>query len=102
MHIYIYIRYQSSLELADYPKGDCMGWLDGGKVNGEDAKTKEEGDRVEAIWGGSKGNKPGDGHGHLVSNDGVNAAYLREPGGEVVVNNSEDTGSGGQSSGSKS
>lgn len=69
-----------------------MGWFDGGKVNGEDAKTKEgpEENRLQAIWGGSRGNTRGDNHGKVVTNDGVNAAYLREPGGEVVVNNTED------------
>lgn len=70
-----------------------MGWFDGGKVGDEDAKTKEEGSRLEAIWGGSKGNTRDDDHGHIVTNDGVNAAYLREPGkdgGEVIVNNTED------------
>ncbi|WP_163513575.1 hypothetical protein [Fodinicola acaciae] len=64
-----------------------MGWYDG-KLDGEDARVKETGDRVEALWGGSNGNTPGDGHGHIASNDGLNADYLREPGGEVVVDNS--------------
>ena len=61
-----------------------MGWFDGGRVDDQDARTKETGSRVEAIWGGKP--EPGDpGHGHIVSNDGLNADYLREPGGHVIV-----------------
>ena len=63
-----------------------MDWYKQENFGDKDAKAKESSDgRVEAIWGGSKGNSPGDGHGHIVTNDGINAAFLREPGGEVVV-----------------
>lgn len=65
------------------------GWMSGGSVDGEDATTKESGNRVEALWGGSDGNTPGDNHGHIVSNDGVNADYVREPGGDVTVDSSK-------------
>src|SRR6266498_4677926 len=57
-----------------------QGWQAGGSVDGQAAKTKQTGDRLDAIWGGSHGNRPGDGHGHIVSKDGVNAEYLRDPG----------------------
>lgn len=62
-----------------------MSWYDQKNFGDKDAKAKESGSRTEVVWGGSKGNTPGDGHGHLVTNDGLNASYLREPGGEVVV-----------------
>jgi hypothetical protein len=62
-----------------------MAWEYGGNVDGEAAKTNERGNRVEALWGG-EGKPDGPDHGHIVSNDGINASYLREPGGEVVVN----------------
>ena len=41
--------------------------------------------RIRLIWGGRRRNTKGDGHGDLVSQDGVNAVYLRDPGGRVVV-----------------
>src|SRR3954452_4041217 len=83
----------SALSRHDRHQGDIMGWLDGGNVDGEEAKTKQQGERLDAIWGGSAGNTPGDGHGHIVSNDGVNADYVRLPGmahDEYVVDNRQD------------
>lgn len=54
-----------------------------GSVNGEPAvvQTGNTGreDRIDAYWGG-KGSPDGPGHGHLVSNDGENANYIRWPG----------------------
>jgi hypothetical protein len=58
-----------------------MGWYDG-KVDDKPAKVKEEGTRVEALYNLRPDNKD-----HIVSNDGVNADYVRE-GGEVIVDNS--------------
>lgn len=48
--------------------------------------------RVDALWGGQD-QPDGMGHGHLVSNDGLNASYLRDPGmgdGEYVVDDRMD------------
>ncbi len=56
-----------------------MGWGDG-KINDKPAQVKETGTRVEAI--SNLHNDPKD---HVVSNDGVNADYVRESG-EVIVN----------------
>jgi hypothetical protein len=56
-----------------------MGWKDG-KVDGKPAEVKEDGKRVEAI-----SNLKNDPHDHIVTNDGINADYVREKG-EVIVN----------------
>jgi hypothetical protein len=62
-------------------RAERAGWQDGGAVDGEPAKVRQEGGRVEALWGG-EGSPDGEGHGHIVSNgDGV-AAYVRYPGEE--------------------
>jgi len=63
-----------------------MGWYKQPNFGDKNAKVKQSGKRVDVIWGGSKGNRRGDGHGHLVSRDGLNATYLREPGGKRIVN----------------
>ena len=69
-----------------------MAWYSQKNFDDDDAKVKESDDwRVEAIWGGSDGNSNGDDHGHIVTNDGVNASYYREPGGEVVVDDNPDS-----------
>jgi hypothetical protein len=54
-------------------------------VGGQPAKTRKKGDRMEGLWGGEL-IPDGDKHGHAASNDGTNASFIREPGGEVVVN----------------
>ncbi len=59
-------------------------WEYGGDVDGEPAKTTESGDRSEALYGGS-GKPDGPGHGHIATNDGVNASYVREPGEDPIV-----------------
>lgn len=64
-----------------------MSWEDG-KLDGQDAKVKQEGTRIEAIT------KTGAEHDHIVSNDGLNADYYRE-GGDVVVDNSQSDPYGG-------
>lgn len=56
-----------------------MPWEDGYQVNGQPAKGLQNGNDLEALWGG-QGAPDGEGKGHLVSHDGVNANYLREPG----------------------
>lgn len=61
-----------------------MGWQNGGFVNGQPANVNQDGNRVEGLWGGI-GGPDGQGHGHIVSNDGLNASYVREPGGQVIV-----------------
>jgi hypothetical protein len=55
-----------------------MGWYKG-EVDGKPAEVKEDGQRVEAIY-----NLNNDPHDHIVTNDGVNADYVRENG-EVIV-----------------
>jgi hypothetical protein len=53
-----------------------------GQVGGSpDAQIKQSGERIDALYNFQKGGV----HDHLVSNDGLNAAYLRENG-QVIVN----------------
>ena len=62
------------------------GWTTVPQPDDPRARVKEgEGGEVRLLWGGSRGNVRGDDHGDLVSNDGLNAEYLRLPGGEIVV-----------------
>jgi hypothetical protein len=56
-----------------------MGWYDS-KVDGKPARVKETETRVEAI-----SNLKADPKDHIVSNDGLNADYVRENG-QVIVN----------------
>jgi hypothetical protein len=56
-----------------------MGW-EKGEIDGKPAEVKETGKRVEAI-----SNLKDDPKDHVVSNDGLNADYVRESG-EVIVN----------------
>lgn len=51
-----------------------------GKVGDSRAKIDEGGDRIDALYNFRGGNDKD----HLVTNDGVNASYLREDG-EVIV-----------------
>lgn len=53
-----------------------------GQVGDSAALIRQDGQRLDAIYnfGGSR-------HDHLVSNDGLNAAYLRENG-QVIVDHS--------------
>lgn len=51
-----------------------------GKVGDIPAKIREEGSRIDALYNF----RGGDDKDHLVSNDGINAAFLRE-GGQVIV-----------------
>jgi hypothetical protein len=72
---------------AIYDERTVMGpraWDDEGSVDGEDAKTRSSGDRVEALWGG-EGRPDGTDHAHIVTNDRINASFLRDPGGEIIV-----------------
>lgn len=63
------------------------GWQSGGSVDGRPARTRQQGSRIEALWGGENPRGDGADHGHLASSDGVNADYVAYPGGEVVVDN---------------
>jgi hypothetical protein len=65
-----------------------MAWQSGGQVDGNDARVNQNGDRVEALWGGN-GRPDGPDHGHIASNDGLNASYVREPGGYVVADDNQ-------------
>lgn len=56
-----------------------MGWKPG-EIDGQPARVKETGTRVEAIT------KTGAEHDHIVANDGMNADYVRI-GGQVIVDN---------------
>lgn len=53
-----------------------------GKVDGEPANVKIQGNRVEAYWNDDRTSK-------IVSNDGVNADYLRIDG-ETIINNGKN------------
>lgn len=55
-------------------------WHSGGSVDGQPARTRKDGSRIEALWGGANPRGDGAGHGHIVSEDGINASYVREPG----------------------
>jgi hypothetical protein len=59
-----------------------MGW-EPGQVDGQSAQVKQTGQRIEAI----NNFGPGGVHDKIVSNDGLNADYVRING-EVVVDNS--------------
>jgi len=52
-----------------------------GQVGGSPAQIQQSGDRIDALYNFQKGGV----HDHLVSNDGLNASYLRENG-QVIVN----------------
>ncbi len=54
-------------------------WRSGGRVDDKPAVTRKSGDRTEALWGGKNPRGDGEGHGHIVTNDGLNAAYVRYP-----------------------
>jgi hypothetical protein len=54
-----------------------------GQVGGDPARVKEDGSRIEALY-----NFNGSAHDHIVSNDGLNADYVRENG-QVIVDNSQ-------------
>ena len=58
-----------------------MSWRDGAQVDGQDARQRDDESRV--IYGG-RGGPGGPGHGEIISSDGLNADYVREPGGHVV------------------
>lgn len=61
-------------------------WTDSPQPDDRSARSRRDEDgSIHLLWGGDKGNLRGDGHGHLISRDVVNAHYLREPGGKVVV-----------------
>jgi hypothetical protein len=50
----------------------------------------EDGNRVEALWSDLDGVSPNVyTHGHIISNDGLNAVYVREPGGHVVFDDAQ-------------
>jgi len=54
-----------------------------GRISGEPAKVRRNVDtgKMDVYWGG-EGTPDGRGHGHVISNDGLNANYVREPGPE--------------------
>ena len=58
-----------------------MGW-EPGQLDGQPAQVKQDGQRIEAL----NNFRPGNRHDHIVSNDGLNADYVRING-EVVVDN---------------
>lgn len=56
------------------------GWYTQPNEDDRRARVREERERIEKLWGGRGGNRVADGHGHVVTRDGLNAEYLREPG----------------------
>lgn len=60
-----------------------MSWNDGHQVDGQAAYRRGDEDRF--IYGGER-HPGGQGHGEIESRDGLNANYVRDPGGKVVVN----------------
>ncbi|MGA7966744.1 MAG: hypothetical protein WCB49_12835 [Gammaproteobacteria bacterium] len=58
-----------------------MSW-DKMQVNGQQISSQQQGQRVEQL----DNFRPGGAHDHIVSNDGLNADYVRING-EVVVDN---------------
>lgn len=69
-----------------------FGWFDG-----KEAKIQRSGGVINVYYGGTMGNIPGDGHGHVKATGGPlgeNIVYWRLPdseGGQVVVGNAWDT-----------
>ena len=64
-----------------------MSW-ENGQVDGDPGRVNQSGSRIEGLWGGD-GQPDGPNHGHIVSNDGLNADYVRDPGGYVPVDNAQ-------------
>lgn len=59
-------------------------------IDGEPADVAEhDSGRVEAYWGG-EGRPDGDNHGHIITNDGTNAAYVRYPHETPVFDDPDD------------
>lgn len=61
-----------------------MGWRPG-QVDDQPAQVKQADQRIEAIY-----DFDGTQHAHIVSNDGLNADYLRDADGRVVVNSDQE------------
>lgn len=64
-------------------------WQQEGSIDGEPAKVKQSGDRIRVIWDGNSDIDPYN-HKEIISNDGVNAVYVRDLNENVVVDNSKD------------
>jgi len=60
-----------------------MGWFSYTDDSGDKMASKQSGDRIEAI------SRTGKDHSHIVSNDGLNADYVRDSNGNVVADNSK-------------
>lgn len=69
-----------------------MAWFDG-----KEARVERSGGTINVYYGGSFGNTPGDGHGHVKATGGPmgeNIVFWRLPeseGGQVIVSNLWDT-----------
>lgn len=64
-------------------------WEDSGLIDGKPAIIKREGDRLRAIWSNTPDPDPYN-HREIITNDGVNAAYVRDLDERVVVNENRD------------
>lgn len=60
-------------------------WERGGAVDGQPAKVRANGKKLEALWGGEKVAGDGPRHGHIISNDGMNANFVAEPGADGLA-----------------
>lgn len=61
-----------------------------GYFDGQACEVERNGDKIEIFYGGL-GYPIGDGHGHVVSNDGINIHYWRLPkseGGTEIIDDS--------------
>ncbi len=65
-------------------------WEEKGTIDGEPARIKQDGDRMRVIWDGTGDPDPYN-HREIITNDGVNAEYVRDLDDQVIVNmNKED------------
>ncbi len=64
-------------------------WDETGSIDGEPAQVKKDGDRLRVIWDGTSNPDPNN-HSEIITNDGLNAVYVRDLDDRVVVNENRD------------
>ena len=64
-------------------------WEEAGLIDGEPAQLKKDGDRLRVIWDGTSNPDPNN-HREIVTNDGINAVYVRDLDERVVLNQNSD------------
>lgn len=64
-------------------------WEESGEVDGGPALIKQEGERRRVIWDGTPNPDPYN-HREIITNDGLNADYVRDINEQVIVNINRD------------